>query len=158
MPETTTCASIAGVTKTFTTRDAMDSALIPGRRREPRLRRSHLVGPDDDLLTLLPLEGHHPVRDLEAVLVHLVVAEDGAHLELEQLLAHTVRVERARPLDGLGVDEAAGVPRRRVIRRLVAELLLVRLEELGVVRIGQDGRSEERRVGKECRSRWSPYH
>ena len=26
-------------------------------------------------------------------------------------------------------------------------------ENLGVV-----GRSEERRVGKECRSRWSPYH
>src|SRR5258708_39169640 len=23
---------------------------------------------------------------------------------------------------------------------------------------GEDGRSEERRVGKECRSRWSPYH
>ena len=23
---------------------------------------------------------------------------------------------------------------------------------------GQSGRSEERRVGKECRSRWSPYH
>ena len=25
-------------------------------------------------------------------------------------------------------------------------------------RIGQAERSEERRVGKECRSRWSPYH
>src|SRR5882762_7286993 len=25
-------------------------------------------------------------------------------------------------------------------------------------RITFDGRSEERRVGKECRSRWSPYH
>src|SRR5256885_5228566 len=24
--------------------------------------------------------------------------------------------------------------------------------------LGADGRSEERRVGKECRSRWSPYH
>ena len=24
--------------------------------------------------------------------------------------------------------------------------------------ISQDDRSEERRVGKECRSRWSPYH
>ena len=24
--------------------------------------------------------------------------------------------------------------------------------------IGIDMRSEERRVGKECRSRWSPYH
>ena len=28
--------------------------------------------------------------------------------------------------------------------------------ELGVPL--SDGRSEERRVGKECRSRWSPYH
>src|SRR2546422_11754535 len=24
--------------------------------------------------------------------------------------------------------------------------------------VGEDERSEERRVGKECRSRWSPYH
>ena len=24
--------------------------------------------------------------------------------------------------------------------------------------LGTLGRSEERRVGKECRSRWSPYH
>ena len=24
--------------------------------------------------------------------------------------------------------------------------------------LGPKGRSEERRVGKECRSRWSPYH
>src|SRR3989454_12791602 len=27
-----------------------------------------------------------------------------------------------------------------------------------VFRYGADERSEERRVGKECRSRWSPYH
>src|SRR5256885_5283810 len=26
------------------------------------------------------------------------------------------------------------------------------------LRLFQDNRSEERRVGKECRSRWSPYH
>src|SRR2546426_11501315 len=30
--------------------------------------------------------------------------------------------------------------------------------EPGQVIIGSDSRSEERRVGKECRSRWSPYH
>ena len=30
------------------------------------------------------------------------------------------------------------------------------LQEVGVK--GQKKRSEERRVGKECRSRWSPYH
>ena len=27
-----------------------------------------------------------------------------------------------------------------------------------LVNDGEDIRSEERRVGKECRSRWSPYH
>ena len=30
--------------------------------------------------------------------------------------------------------------------------------ELGTHRVRITGRSEERRVGKECRSRWSPYH
>ena len=29
---------------------------------------------------------------------------------------------------------------------------------LGGCAIDATGRSEERRVGKECRSRWSPYH
>ena len=29
---------------------------------------------------------------------------------------------------------------------------------VGVAEGGQAARSEERRVGKECRSRWSPYH
>ena len=29
---------------------------------------------------------------------------------------------------------------------------------LGVSKKLDDDRSEERRVGKECRSRWSPYH
>src|SRR2546422_323516 len=28
----------------------------------------------------------------------------------------------------------------------------------GIYAMNADGRSEERRVGKECRSRWSPYH
>ena len=33
-----------------------------------------------------------------------------------------------------------------------------RVDELGVDLLSLAGRSEERRVGKECRSRWSPYH
>src|SRR5256884_3687889 len=32
------------------------------------------------------------------------------------------------------------------------------LELFTQIRLGLAGRSEERRVGKECRSRWSPYH
>src|SRR2546427_6540502 len=30
--------------------------------------------------------------------------------------------------------------------------------QIGIARIALGHRSEERRVGKECRSRWSPYH
>src|SRR2546430_12840908 len=39
---------------------------------------------------------------------------------------------------------------------LVTEVLRVPTERLWVS--VYEGRSEERRVGKECRSRWSPYH
>src|SRR3989442_14183162 len=38
--------------------------------------------------------------------------------------------------------------------RIVGEFLGCLLEQRGSLQI----RSEERRVGKECRSRWSPYH
>ena len=39
-------------------------------------------------------------------------------------------------------------------------LLFIRLQifRSGTLGISYDDRSEERRVGKECRSRWSPYH
>ena len=48
-----------------------------------------------------------------------------------------------------GVEEANG--RHFLVMELVPGETL---EE----RIGRGARSEERRVGKECRSRWSPYH
>src|SRR2546427_13227884 len=71
---------------------------------------------------------------------------------------------RAVPGGGLAVDETL-VPRRRSPAHDADRLELV--DNLG--RRHQDGhgaerlapevaRSEERRVGKECRSRWSPYH
>ena len=36
--------------------------------------------------------------------------------------------------------------------------LLEQLDSLVLAAEEKDSRSEERRVGKECRSRWSPYH
>src|SRR5256885_5001476 len=39
------------------------------------------------------------------------------------------------------------------VKRLLATTRLMTLTG-----VGGTGRSEERRVGKECRSRWSPYH
>src|SRR3712207_7060831 len=35
---------------------------------------------------------------------------------------------------------------------------LLCVDVLGIQFVVRWGRSEERRVGKECRSRWSPYH
>ena len=49
-------------------------------------------------------------------------------------------------------------------RRSARLLLAVTLFGLAVIAVkveypdGELSRSEERRVGKECRSRWSPYH
>ena len=45
-------------------------------------------------------------------------------------------------------------------RELAVSDLLIGDAKAGdlVCRIGRPVRSEERRVGKECRSRWSPYH
>ena len=32
------------------------------------------------------------------------------------------------------------------------------IQDVNIVKVAASIRSEERRVGKECRSRWSPYH
>src|SRR2546430_15191186 len=56
-------------------------------------------------------------------------------------------------------------PRDHLIEHVVNRLLMMwcGLEDAEVLEIGEERerdlrRSEERRVGKECRSRWSPYH
>src|SRR2546422_11572824 len=65
------------------------------------------------------------------------------------------RIERARPTS-LAPWERKGVPEHDPTESAAGELR-DRGEGLGAVR-RIEHRSEERRVGKECRSRWSPYH
>src|SRR3712207_9144398 len=60
---------------------------------------------------------------------------------------------------GLGVTR--GVPVERLYREIRALRIYEGASEVQKVIIARHhvaGRSEERRVGKECRSRWSPYH
>src|SRR3712207_2121080 len=70
--------------------------------------------------------------------------------------------------DRLSLDEVARriATSRRQLQRIYAEigdttfrdqLTGVRMRRAAWL-LDNDGRSEERRVGKECRSRWSPYH
>ena len=46
----------------------------------------------------------------------------------------------------------------QVLQRLAGVILRPDAEVDPALPVGHKGRSEERRVGKECRSRWSPYH
>src|SRR5258708_31574611 len=59
------------------------------------------------------------------------------------------------------------VPPPGVLVMFTGQLELATGAQVGAVAVGQpqcllvvgrEDRSEERRVGKECRSRWSPYH
>src|SRR5256886_12250733 len=56
-------------------------------------------------------------------------------------------VDEVAPADAL--SHALGVARRVALGRFTGTLWSP---------LADEGRSEERRVGKECRSRWSPYH
>src|SRR5215471_7175871 len=52
------------------------------------------------------------------------------------------------------IDEAGG----RVASKPAAKVRECHGHSVGDDRLPRGPRSEERRVGKECRSRWSPYH
>src|SRR5262245_37561630 len=110
---------------------ASSRALTPGRRGKPRLTRSELLGPDDCLLAVLPLNQQILVGDLDAVLVHLEGPEDGMVVHLENRLSDLRAVQRAGPLHGFHQDLAAAVAGRVEVRGLGAsELLPVRLDVL----------------------------
>ena len=76
-----------------------------------------------------------------------------------------VLVDLKEDLSGLGEDEDPAVRALAAVSRpehedAVPELVraLQRMTEEDPKSVYDDDRSEERRVGKECRSRWSPYH
>src|SRR3712207_9586481 len=79
---------------------------------------------------------------------------------LRKMLVHGARAA-LRMLSG--TDTAIGRWLRGLLQRAHKNTVVVALAAKlarvagAVLRSGR-GRSEERRVGKECRSRWSPYH
>src|SRR5256885_5906319 len=63
--------------------------------------------------------------------------------------------------DALVEGGHAGASARRPVERVEQQHHFLPVEVLEADLLEPDGlqrRSEERRVGKECRSRWSPYH
>jgi len=59
-------------------------------------------------------------------------------------------------IDNNTMVRALGVVRQKIADAAVKAGRLP--EDVALVAVSKTHRSEERRVGKECRSRWSPYH
>src|SRR2546422_8243898 len=67
-------------------------------------------------------------------------------------LGHQVRIETD---SSYGRARIKSIDSNRILRALKdGEIVVV----AGFQGVDEEDRSEERRVGKECRSRWSPYH
>ena len=82
---------------------------------------------------------------------------DGGHLFSRQILAGPKRF-----FSGAKVMEEYGIEQDKMGRLVyydnVENLSVVLPRAMELVDFAYLLRSEERRVGKECRSRWSPYH
>ena len=76
---------------------------------------------------------------------------------IDQNQAKSRRLEVAQEAEFYGSMDGAS---KFVRGDAIAGLLILFINLIGGMAVGifQHGRSEERRVGKECRSRWSPYH
>src|SRR6266446_7303653 len=92
--------------------------LSPRRGREARLAGRQLLGPDDDLLTVLPLEKQHLVGDLNPILVDLEGSEDGVQIQLQDPVPDLRTIQRAGALGSLNEDLTHRVAARRLIREI----------------------------------------
>jgi len=90
------------------------------------------------------------VRELKNIVERLVVRASGNEIEPRDLPLEVLRGSALQPTADVADQRATAVPARSA-----SDALFERL-----VNGGESfwTRSEERRVGKECRSRWSPYH
>src|SRR3712207_111655 len=128
--------------------------LLSRRRREAparAARQGQLLGGG---LRLLPLRGWHPP------LLPLQRPEGYQPGALQEGHLHPALGRRAR--GHLRPARPRGSPRPRGVHPRPQPPLGVRPAAISALRqlplLAGDGRSEERRVGKKCRSRWSPYH
>src|SRR2546422_8959883 len=99
-------------------------------------RRLGQIADADQVVDRQP-EDEHPADPRPAAVAHLAQQPDG--LEPAEDLFDALAFPLAHPV--AGGARGAPIDRTRTIRRVLGHV-----------------RSEERRVGKECRSRWSPYH
>src|SRR2546430_8297534 len=164
-----TASSRARTRLTGPTAANFTSLLLAGRNEPFVGEREELVRVDLDapqLPVVRAVVGERPEKG-----VRLLPGEDRVQLAVDR--AALLVVERELALDDQPVDFRVGVAAEVVLpgadlgrveqRRDVGRVVEHPGREHDVEVVLEEhvllpGRSEERRVGKECRSRWSPYH
>ena len=114
------------------------------------------------MITVAIVDDNRLVREaLAAMLGRLpdvrVIAAASANAEVLDPVTPDVLLLDAGLGDEDSLSVAAAIAKRRSATRVVIMDLMPTNEDI-VQFVNAGDRSEERRVGKECRSRWSPYH
>src|SRR5215218_1192257 len=97
----------------------------PHRCREARLASGYLVGPNDDLFAILPLDRHRLMSGLIAALIDCEIAKDRLGLERQQRCPHLFGVKSAGLPHGVYQQLAPRICPCGLNRRRVAELLRI---------------------------------
>ena len=119
---------------------------------------------EDLIFDFISLDYHHTLQNASG---HLAEAAREQAME-ENRGDYLVVVDGSIPLKNDGYSTIAGISNRQMLEETVAHAKAViavgSCATFGGIPganpnpTGAVARSEERRVGKECRSRWSPYH
>src|SRR5256885_10532921 len=126
--------------------DAADAAAICEAATRPSMRFVPIKSADQQALLML-----HRTRDLLIRQRTQLINALRAHLAEFGLVAETGR-EGLAQLAAIITDES----NREALPSAMKQALQAIVDQLAALEL--QIRSEERRVGKECRSRWSPYH
>ena len=94
----------------------------------------------------------------KTTLAGIIANEMGVNIRITSGPAIEKQGDLAALLTNLQEGDVLFIDEIHRLNRSVEEVLYPAMEDRALDIIIGKGRSEERRVGKECRSRWSPYH